>query len=144
MRNCSRELSPDDAAGYAYSRKAPSDLAPDEAREACRALKGSLLRQEIYAFDGGEKADRPYSVKENNYTIRLVQPHAENPYAVFFTHPREALGLSYERALYRIEGRLRADPRVSHQITLAVDDYGNVLEGGHVGYGRRFPTRLPF
>src|SRR5262249_46324732 len=29
------------------------------------------------------------------------------------------------------------DPRVTHTLTLAVDDYGNVLESVAVGYGRR-------
>ncbi len=37
------------------------------AREACRALKGSMLRQEVYARDwhGTDEAPRPYSVSPN-------------------------------------------------------------------------------
>jgi hypothetical protein len=35
----------------------PWILSPDEIRQACRALKGSILRQEIYAWDGSEAAD---------------------------------------------------------------------------------------
>ena len=34
----------------------PDGLTVDEEREACRALKGSMLRQEIYALDGTPKA----------------------------------------------------------------------------------------
>jgi hypothetical protein len=38
-------------------------------REACRALRGSILRQEIYALDGRDESDRAYSASERNYTI---------------------------------------------------------------------------
>src|SRR5258708_39640394 len=47
----------------------PWKFSGDELREASRALKGSILRQEIYGLDGSEAADRPYSVSERNYTI---------------------------------------------------------------------------
>ena len=30
----------------------PSGLTEDEIREACRSLKGAMLRQEVYALDG--------------------------------------------------------------------------------------------
>ena len=62
----------------------PFDLAGNEAQEACRALKGSLLRQEIYALDGTDAEDRPYTVSEHNYTIELLQPQGTNSHAV---HP---------------------------------------------------------
>jgi hypothetical protein len=39
----------------------PADLSVQEMREACRALKGSILRQEIYTEDGTAKAELPYS-----------------------------------------------------------------------------------
>ena len=29
----------------------PTGLSPEEEREACRALKGAMLRQEVYALD---------------------------------------------------------------------------------------------
>ena len=47
-----------------------------EEREACRALKGAMLRQEVYALDGTDKAETPYTVTEQNFTIRL-QPRVE-------------------------------------------------------------------
>ncbi len=78
----------------------PYDLSGDEAREACRSLKGSLLRQEIYALDGTDAEQRPYSVSEHNYTIELLQPQGSNLYAVFSTHAREAIDFHYERALF--------------------------------------------
>src|SRR5581483_2679508 len=115
----------------------PFDLSGEEAQEACRALKGSLLRQEIYALDGTDAQDRPYSVSEHNYTIELLQPQGVNRHAVFFTHARETIDFHYERILFDVNGQKLADPRVSHTLTLAVDDFGNELQTVAVAYGRR-------
>lgn len=109
----------------------PGDLTPYETREACRALKGSMLRQEIYALDDTPLTGNPYTVAESNFTIRTLQPVGNNRYAVFFTHPRETITFHYERN--------PADPRVSHTLTFAVDDYGNVLTSAAIGYARRAP-----
>jgi RHS repeat-associated protein len=116
----------------------PRDLTPEEAREACRSLKGSMLRQEVYALDGSEESSRPYTAAENNFTIRLLQPRVWNRHAVFFTHARESVTFNYERKLYDIDGVQHADPRVAHAITLVVDDYGNVLKAASIAYPRRF------
>ncbi len=40
----------------------PDGLTTDEEREACRALKGSMLRQEVYALDGTDKEQHPYTI----------------------------------------------------------------------------------
>jgi RHS repeat-associated protein len=121
----------------------PEDLTPEEAREACRSLKGSMLRQETYGLDETEQSNRPYSVTENNFTIRTLQRRGPNRHAVFFTHAREQVGFHYERKLFDIDGCRHADPRVSHGVTLEVDDYGNVLKSVAIGYGRRFPDPSP-
>jgi RHS repeat-associated protein len=115
----------------------PFDLSAEEAREACRALKGSILRQEIYTIDGKDEEDRPYSVSERNYTIELMQPRGTNRHAVFFAHPRETIDFHYERKLYEVGGKKVADPRVSHTMTLEMDRFGNVLKSVAIGYGRR-------
>ncbi len=127
------------------------DLSGEEMREACRALRGSMLRQEIYALDGTEAADRPYTTSEKNYTIEVLQPQGPNPYGVFLTYSRESLGFHYERQLFPVVGgtlanpsapppgaALAADPRVTHAMTLAVDGYGNPLQSASIAYGRRF------
>jgi RHS repeat-associated protein len=123
--------------------RVPYTLSSDEAREACRALKGSILRQEIYALDDTQAQGRPYSVSERNYTIELLQPQATNRYAVFFTHPRETVDYHYERALFTVNQQKVADPRVTHTMTLAVDDFGNVLQSVSIGYGRRYDDPNP-
>jgi hypothetical protein len=109
----------------------PRGLTPFEAREACRALKGVMLRQEVYALDGSGLATVPYTAAESNFTIVPLQPKAGNRYAVFFTHPREAVTLHFERNA--------TDPRIGHAVTLKVDDYGNVLQSVTIGYQRRKP-----
>jgi RHS repeat-associated protein len=107
----------------------PDALTVEEEREACRALKGSMLRQEIYALDGSAQQAHPYVVTEQNFTVEVVQPQAENEHAVVFTHPREVITYHYERE--------PADPRVTHALTLEVDEFGNVLKAVKVAYGRR-------
>jgi RHS repeat-associated protein len=129
----------------------PYDLSGEEMREACRALRGSILRQEVYAVDGTSASDRPYSASERNYTIAMLQPRNPNQYAAFFVHPRETLDFRYERKLYKVVGITladqnhpplnatnAADPRVSHAAALAVDPFGNVLQSVSVAYGRRY------
>jgi RHS repeat-associated protein len=109
----------------------PCHLTPFEAREACRALKGSKLRQEVYALDGTPLERTPYTVMESNFTIAPLQPKQDNRYAVFFTHAREAITANFERHC--------TDPRIGHQLTLNVDDYGNVLRSVTIGYQRCHP-----
>ena len=109
----------------------PDDFTAQEAREACRALKGSMLRREVYAQDGSARSEHPYAVTENNYTIKRVQPHGGSRHAVLFAHPKETIIYHYERN--------PSDPRVSHQLTIEVDEFGNVLKSAAVGYGRRLP-----
>ena len=117
----------------------PAGLTVDEEREACRALKGSLLRREVYADDAppnatpavARRARTPYVASESSFTIRLVQPRGANRHAVFFVHSREAITAHYERQA--------DDPRVEHVVTLSVDAYGNVLQQATIGYGRRHP-----
>ncbi len=107
----------------------PESLTVDEEREACRALKGSMLRQEVYGLDGTDKERHPYTVIEQNFTIRRLQPRAGHRYAVFFTHPCESISYHYERD--------PADPRITHTLTLEADEFGNILKSAAVSYGRR-------
>jgi RHS repeat-associated protein len=119
----------------------PSGLSLEEEREGCRALKGSMLRQEVYAEDAGPdsppdqmaRARRPYTVTEQNFTIRALQPRGANRHGVYFTHARESISYHHERE--------PTDPRVGHALTLEVDESGNVLKSAAVGYGRRQPDQ---
>ena len=107
----------------------PEGLSAAEEREACRALKGRILRQEVYADDASALRGHPYSVTEHSYRLRMVQPRQNNRHAVWFTHSGEVLQSHYERNPH--------DPRVSHQLNLAVDEFGNVTKSAAVAYPRR-------
>jgi hypothetical protein len=107
----------------------PDGLTLEEEREACRALKGSMLRQEVYALDGSEKEEHPYTVTEQNFTVKCMQARAGNRHAVFFSHAREVINYHYERN--------PSDPRISHSITLKADNFGNVERSLAIGYPRR-------
>lgn len=107
----------------------PAGLTAQEEHEACRALKGSMLRQEVYALDESDKSEHPYSVSEQDFQIRRLQPRQDEQYAVFFVHPSEAISYAYDRN--------PNDPRVGHQLTLEVDDFGTVRKSAAVAYPRR-------
>jgi RHS repeat-associated protein len=118
----------------------PPALSVEEEREACRALKGSMLRQEVFALDGTGTEDypdgHPYTVSEQNFTVERLQPIGRNRHAVFLIHAREALSYHYERS--------PDDPRVSHALTLEVDPFGNVERSLSIAYPRRaVAARLP-
>ena len=120
----------------------PPDLSAEEWREAHRALKGSVLRREVYADDDTPDAAWPYSVSQRNYRVVAVQPRGANRHAVFFTHALETADFHYERKRYELPGapggaRAWYDPRVSHTAALEVDEFGNVKRSVAVAYGRR-------
>ena len=110
----------------------PHGLSDEEQGEACRSLKGSLLRQEVYAEDGTNRSEHPYIVSEHNYSIVWIQPQDINRHAVFLTHTRESIDYHYERVY-----EPKHDPRVIHQMILDVDAFGNVRKSLAIGYGRR-------
>ncbi len=122
----------------------PINLTANEAHDACRSLKGSLLRQEVYALDGSILEKQPYSVAETNYSISVVQPQLATPHAVFAIQQREALEFHYERNLYPVGDSQLPDPRVSHTATLDADEIGNVLLSVSITYPRRHRDARPF
>jgi RHS repeat-associated protein len=101
------------------------DVLPAERREASRALRGHVLRQEVYALDGNPN---PFSVTENNYTIRLEHARGSAPYSVFTVHSRETL-------VHHVE-RKTDDPRMLHDVVLRIGPYGDVVESVSIGYSR--------
>ena len=96
----------DAAAGHGAARRAD----PDEEREACRALKGAMLRRRSMPTTAAAAAGNPYTVTEQNFTIRLLQPQGPNRHAVFFIHPRESARLPLRAQPGRPARQARADP----------------------------------
>jgi hypothetical protein len=106
----------------------PSGLNLNMTREACRALKGHLLRSEVYSDDKSPKAGIPYTVSESNYTVRALQPEDVHGHGILDVVPRETMHLSFERNL--------SDPRIQHGLVIEIDKYGNSLKSVQIAYGR--------
>jgi uncharacterized protein len=125
---------PPAATGLAAMRLADSTLTngltPFEMREAFRALKGRVLRVEIFDADpSGLPLGNPYSVTESNFSVQLLQGFGSNRHASFLVTPRETVTLQYERGA--------SDPRVNHEAVLRTNAYGDVLRALSIGYPRR-------
>ncbi|WP_205324731.1 SpvB/TcaC N-terminal domain-containing protein [Glycomyces sp. YM15] len=106
----------------------PAGLSGEEYRQACRALKGTALRTEVYGLDDGPDATVPYSVNEAAYGIVLRQPLGERRFAVFQLLPTEAITYTYDR--------LAGDPRIAHSLVLETDDLGVPIRTASLAYGR--------
>ncbi|MFT4066305.1 SpvB/TcaC N-terminal domain-containing protein [Paraburkholderia sp.] len=143
-----REYWPVDAALRCEESALPARMTGEEMREACRALKGSILHKEVYAQDRTEAAGRPYTVDDVGYQVQMLQPRGQNRYAVFLRTQREMVRLDYERRLYRVTDgaldALRTAPRIAQKFTLKTDAFGNALQAVNVEYGRSFPAGSPF
>lgn len=113
-------------------------LGAGEFENGIRTLAGMVIRQEIYATDNtGQRAEHPYQVTQSAYRLRRLQPSKDDDDACFMAYQSEQLAYNYEQQ--------PADPRISHQFTLDVDNYGNVSETCAIAYPRRsnILTALP-
>jgi RHS repeat-associated protein len=114
----------------------PDDLSALETREALRACRGAVLRREVYALDGTEREPHPYSVTQGSCRVTCVQPRRDGQSAVFRVTPEESIAYHYERD--------PADPRITHDLVLRTDPFGNVLRSASVAYPRQAAeTALP-
>ncbi|MEU9662852.1 DUF4951 domain-containing protein [Streptomyces chartreusis] len=105
----------------------PWPTSREDERQAARALRGAVLRRDVYGLDGSECAAVPYASTSTGYDVELLQPRAGQRFAVLARHARETLQVHTERG---------DDPRVSHELVLGVDDFGQVTDAVDVGYGR--------
>ncbi|KAH8910495.1 SpvB-domain-containing protein [Coniochaeta sp. PMI_546] len=108
----------------------PAGLIAEEQREACRALKGLVLRKEVYAEDDSDASHLPYSIQQTRYSLRALQPEQDpHGHGVYFVYAQESILFHFERMI--------DDPRVEHDLVLQVDPFGNVAKQVRVAYGRR-------
>jgi RHS repeat-associated protein len=56
------------------AKTAATNAEPNQLRHALRALRGSIVRTELYALDGSPNSDRPYTVTEAQYDVREIEP----------------------------------------------------------------------
>ncbi|MEQ1742476.1 MAG: SpvB/TcaC N-terminal domain-containing protein [Candidatus Nitrotoga sp.] len=119
---------------------AAQDLSAEEWREALRACKGMMLRQEVVELEvdalerGEHRPVRLFSTAYHNCHIRRIQPQAGNRFAVFLVAENEAITYHYELDLTTED--VRPDPRIAHGVNLTFDEYANVLQSVAVVYSR--------
>ncbi|KAH0592754.1 hypothetical protein MHUMG1_09578 [Metarhizium humberi] len=133
------------------SNRVPFSATNLEARESCRVLKGTVLRVELYALDaktgdnGIVQTGNPYSVSAHDYSVEILQPQGTNRHGVFMVHPREVIDFHYERTMYSVSGipSPTADPRVTHEFALEVNEFGVPTKSAEVYYGRHHKDPSP-
>lgn len=105
-------------------------------RDALRALRGSILRTELYALDERPEAARPYTVTEHTYGLRDVDPAAagERRKHVFFPHRLVTRTTQWERG---------DDPLTQVSFSDDYDAYGHPCQGTTMALPRRQARRLP-
>src|SRR5262249_23973558 len=125
----------------------PSGSSPGEWREALRACKGMVLRQEVYELDVDDLAAdaahhtpvRIFSAIAHNYRIEQLQAPGDNPHAVFLVTESEVLAYNYELALPKDGSVVQPDPRVTHTLNIRHDEQGNPQQTVTIAYGRWTP-----
>ncbi len=87
-------------------------------RDALRALRGRILRTELYALDGTERQNRPYTVTESRYGLREEAPPTPNKLErlrIFFPHVLAQRTTQWERG---------DEPMTRYSFTGDYDPYG--------------------
>ena len=103
----------------------------EDGREGCRALRGHVLRTELFV-DDGTPDPVPYLTSDHRYEVRRLQPGSD-------TSPGSALAYEVESITHHYE-QDPTDPRLTHTLALEVDPYGTVVRSADVSYPRRVPT----
>lgn len=124
-----------DASVVAFHRRSflasavlPPGLATQDWREACRALKGTLIREEIYGLDGSAASSIPYAINQHGVAVAILQSARDGRHGIALVAPRESMALHTERSI--------ETPRVVQDFTLKTDAWGNVLKSASIAFGR--------
>ncbi|TPA09262.1 virulence protein [Burkholderia pseudomallei] len=106
-----------------------------------RAMKGQLLRSEVYGLDETGSEGIPYTVTESRLQLRLIAS-AETEQPAAWPSVVEIRSYQYER--------IGSDPQCSQQVQLALDAFGFPLQSVAIAYPRRpkpvdnpYPETLP-
>lgn len=97
---------------------------PQTLRDAAYALKGVLLREEIFAGDAAQSV--PYSVQQHRYLIRRLA--STQPWGRMLVLPVESIDCQYEQ--------VPEDPVCKQQINLRWDAFGSLVHSVTVHLAR--------
>ena len=109
-------------------------------RDALRALRGRVLRSELFSLDGDARQDRPYSVTEHLHGLREESPPGQDEPAdrlhIFFPHTLAERTTQWERG---------DDPMTQITLTADYDQYGQPLAQTAIAVprGRDFRSARP-
>jgi RHS repeat-associated protein len=107
-------------------------------RDALRALRGRILRTELYGLDDSQRQSRPYTVTEQIYGLRKEFPSQADStnQHIFFAFPVGQRTTQWERG---------DDPHTQFSFTTNYDEYGQPRSqiALAVPRGRDFRTALP-
>src|SRR5690606_11434067 len=95
-------------------------------------------RQEVYAANFyGIPEQHPYQINQTGYCIRRLQPKGKTSDSCFYGYQTESLSIAYEKDAN--------DPKISHHLSLRINDFGDVEKELSIAYARRItvPNRLP-
>lgn len=123
-----------------YALGTPNGDGAEAQRQARVAAAGTFIRREVFALDHAAAGRVPFRVQQSACTVTMLQDPADDrprtlpdpsfvPYGVYFSHERETVDSEYDG--------VADDPRISHALTLALDDYGNLTRSCTIAYARR-------
>ncbi len=112
------------------SFESTESLESDEFEKGYRSLAGRVVRQELFAASAtGELTEHPYQVTQTAYKIRKIQPKLNKHDPSFLAYQSESVDYEYEQN--------PADPKISHNLVLSVDNFGDINKELAIAYARR-------
>src|SRR5260370_21632017 len=94
-------------------------------------MRGRILRTELYALDGTERQDRPYTVTEHLHSVHEESPpgpgEAPDRLHIFFPHTLAERMTQWERG---------DDPMHQFKFTSDCDEYGQLLSQSNIAVPR--------
>jgi RHS repeat-associated protein len=112
-------------------------LDPRYRRDALRALRGSILRTELYALDETDRENRPYTVTEYAYGLREESPpegEQKLRQRIFFPHPLAQRTTQWERG---------DEPMTQFAFSDNYDEYGLAQRQVSLAVPRHRNFRIP-
>lgn len=103
-------------------------LLPKVRRDALRALRGRVLRTELYALDGSPRQSRPYTVTETLHGVSGLPGASTDLRALPEDDWRVKVLFPYQIAQRTSQWERGSEPQVSFQYTGAYDAYGQARE----------------